>query len=203
MIDPRVKTARSAGAVGRNAIVPRVAIEIGKPIKASLPSFALAGRGERMWFGMLDFGCGPSFHHHDQYASVALNVYGYDLAFNHKHAHLPEGPAIKWSTVKLYARQYGFNLVLASNVINVQSTEEELWDTCQQLREAAGWGVLGISTRCNHQCDILLNYPQDPRKLGWSMKKMSGYLIETGLGVQPDIVGPGVMLFRAPERMKQ
>jgi hypothetical protein len=214
--DHRIKTARSAGAVGRNAIVPRVAIEIAKQMKEELPSFSgfprsgkgeKAGKDERFWFGILDFGCGPKFHHRDAYLDAGVNCYGYDIAFGSEHDDRPDKPglAIAWSTVQAYAAGYGFNLVAASNVINVQREQEELFDTCQRLRIAAGWDA-GYLARPEHKAQrwvapILLNYPQEPRKLGWKAKKMRAYLEDVAFGVKAEVLRPGVWLFNPPERL--
>ena len=197
-MDHRIKTARSAGAVGKNAIVPRVAIEIAKEMKADLPSISQAGKNDPFWFGILDFGCGPRFHHKTTYQEAGVTSFGYDLAFRD---HVPETAtptSIRWSTVESYAKGFGFNLVVASNVINVQTTEKELWDTVNSLRVAAGWRFAPSYPRRKRRASILVNYPQEPRKLGWKMKKMKTYLTEVAFGVKPEIVRPGVMLFHPP-----
>ena len=64
-MDHRIKTARAAGAVGARAIVPRVAREIAKAEGLTV----------------LDFGCGPKFHHRDAYTADGIRAHGYDLSF--------------------------------------------------------------------------------------------------------------------------
>ncbi|MHC5064970.1 MAG: hypothetical protein ACYTG5_13470 [Planctomycetota bacterium] len=204
-MDHRIKTARAAGCVGRNAITPRVAIEIAAKMKAELPSPAQAGAGEPFWFGILDFGCGPKFHHKDTYKEAGIGSFGYDLAFEDE---LPEGAtptSVKWSTVEAYAAGFGFNLVLASNVINVQATEAELFETCERLRIAAGWTTTERQKELgkvrSNVASILLNYPGEPRKLGWKMKQMKAYLEDVAFGVKAEVLRPGVWLFNPPERL--
>lgn len=200
MTDHRIKTARHAGAVGKNAIVPRVAIELARQMKKDLPSPAQAGPGEAFWFGLLDFGCGPRFHHKEQYREAGVGSYGYDLAFQDAVPADAAKTSIRWSTVRSYAQGYGFNLVAASNVINVQATETELFQTCQQLRLAAGWDQRRPEGPSN-TASILLNYPSDPRKLGWTAKEMRAYLRDVAFGVRAEVMGNGVWLFRPPERL--
>ena len=93
-----------------------------------------------------------------------------------------------------------FDLVYASNVINVQETPRELWDTCNEIRVAAGWGFGHSYRREGAPCPILVNYPRDPRKLGWSMRTMKDYLVNVCFGAMPESIRPGVMLFRPPSQ---
>lgn len=185
--DPRILTARCSGAVGANALVPRLARE-------HLPEGGC----------VLDFGCGPSAIHVEQLRSEGYDAHGHDLAFNAwTHAMLfrllAEGKH-SWSMLLDYLqREQPFDLVYASNVVNVQETESDLFWTCQRIRLAAGWGSVG--TRPRNPCPILLNYPQDPRKMGWKMKKMKQYLTEVCFGAEPRNLGGGAMMFDPPARM--
>jgi hypothetical protein len=123
------KTARSAGAVGSKAILPRI----------------ITGRMPYRAAKILDFGSGPKAIH-TQYLKDEgyTDVTPFDMGANRKpeihHARVPEDIA-----------QY--DIVMASNVINVLSSIDAVKETLHQIN----WFLHldGVA---------LINYPTSPRK---------------------------------------
>jgi len=106
---------------------------------AGLPKYveSIVGPGWRV----LDFGCGPAkIHVRRLRESTGAQVEGYDLGM---------------------PRPYGaFDLVYASNVLNVQESIIQLNNTLAELYYLQGTGKLYV------------NYPTSPRKLGLSIKEL-------------------------------
>lgn len=113
-------TSRNRGAVGANAVVPRV-----------VRSFALLGDT------ILDFGCGKAAAHVQALQDDDFDAVGFDF-------HLPG------SEVHLL-RQY--SLVYASNVLNVQDSQDMMRETLRQMWACVEPGGL-----------LIANLPTSPRK---------------------------------------
>jgi DNA modification methylase len=135
--------------VGARAVLPRFITSLNYP------------KGTKM----LDFGCGRDFIHAAQLREAGFRVYGYDLSFAGER-HLPRG-GLHWRGVLAHAGS--FDVVFASNVLNVQRSKRELADTCREIEQACGWDL-------GYECKLYLNYPNSPRKLGWSMGEMLTFL---------------------------
>lgn len=104
MSDPRCSTARSAGAVGVKAVVPRL-----------VASLQPSGR-------ILDFGAGPKAIHTLKLRSLGLNVVAHELPENQTAVH----------DAKALSRKY--SVVMASNVLNVQRNRQQVGRTIRELR---------------------------------------------------------------------
>ena len=102
------KTARSSGAVGRNAIIPRYIIN-------------------HPWMHrmkMLDFGAGPKAIHTQALRRQGMDVTPYEIGENA----VPGFHLVNWLD-----NQDAFKLVFASNVVNVQPNMECLEQTLKQM----------------------------------------------------------------------
>jgi len=123
-------TSRTNGAVGSNAIVPRV-------VRQYLSMFYR----DTGW--ILDFGAGKHAAH-----ALALIAEGYNVVAHEFGDNV--NPRLHASN----ALELKYDLVYASNVLNVQSTKKMLRNTLKQIA-----GVL------NEHGAFIANYPQSPRKL--------------------------------------
>ena len=106
---------------------------------AGLPRYveSIVGPGWRV----LDFGCGPAQLHVQRLReSTGAQVVGYDLNMPWPRGH--------------------FDLVYASNVLNVQPNIHHLNSTLSELHYHQGEGRL------------VVNYPSDPRKAGLSLRDL-------------------------------
>ena len=142
-------TARSAGAVGGRALVPRRVLTIAKPGQS-----------------IIDFGSGPKAMHTMMLRDAGLDVTAHDFPANVRQGvHDPN--ALDWQ----------YDIVMASNVLNVQSSNPMLQETVDQLialRQPSGV--------------IVANFPESPRKLpGATAGRIEDYFRLRGL--QPHRVG--------------
>ncbi len=131
MQDTRQSTARANGSVGRNAVLPEVVKQVAEQDKSIC--------------AILDFGAGPARRHVrdlNAHFGHSVEVVGYDLG------DAPELLHEEW------------DLVFASNVLNVQESTVQLYKTLYDLWDAQGPGRL------------LVNYPKGPRKLDMSKQEM-------------------------------
>lgn len=101
------RTARSAGAVGRNAIVPRIVRQV-------------ASKQETI----LDFGSGPKAIHTMALREEGFQCYAFDIGYN-----APENYVI--ITGENIFPQY--SIVFASNVLNVQPQERHIKKTVETI----------------------------------------------------------------------
>jgi len=132
------KTSRTLGAVGKNAVVPKYVSEN-------------TDKGDTI----LDFGAGKDAGHANALSKQGFNVTAYDFGNNVKEGiHDPNALAKK------------YDVVYASNVLNVQSSRNMLNNT---LNEIAG------SVKANGRA--VVNLPASPRK----MKSLDANMIERGL----------------------
>lgn len=119
-------TSRAAGAVGARALVPRVIREIATP-------------SERL----LDFGAGHKAIHALSLRSEGYQVTAHEFGVNiDPKLHDPS------------ALDHQYDLVYASNVLNVQSSDRMLRATITQIRGAV-----------TPSGSAVVNYPISPRKL--------------------------------------
>lgn len=123
------KTARGGGAVGAEAVVP-----------GFVKRYVLPGQT------VLDFGAGPEARHTIAMRGMGLQVTAYDFGANVTPG-LHDPRALE--------RQY--DVVLASNVLNVADTEALLLKTLNQIACAVRQPK-GIA---------LVNLPKNPRKGAW------------------------------------
>lgn len=98
----RTKSARSKGAIGKNAIVPRVILKL------------LEDSKHKAEHRILDFGCGKDMIHVLELIKHGYNVVGYDI-------NLPETESFLQKI-----DSYGWDIIYLSNVINVQPSKEAL-----------------------------------------------------------------------------
>lgn len=106
---------------------------------------------------ILDFGCGKGqmvCRMRDEFEGCTVE--GYDFALPGSEQHLDT----LW------------DVVTVSNVLNVQDSMDMLDLTCKQLRALALRGAV-----------IVANYPQSPRKMGWTAKTMRAALERRGFKV--------------------
>lgn len=152
----KTKSARSKGAVGKNAIIPRIIPILLKDVENP--------------FDILDFGCGKDMVHVLELQMQGFSVSGYDINLPGTEKHL----------------ERAWDIIYLSNVINVQSTKEEL-DDIFDLVWMSLHRVLGIA---------MANYPNKPRYLGWTVKEMEDYLktrFLSVLRVEKEIAGNNVV----------
>ena len=106
---------------------------------------------------ILDFGCGKEMVHVKQLRDLGFNVEGYDFS-------IPNSDSV------IKGRKY--DVIYLSNVLNVQSTEEMLEE------------MFSIVWRCLTPSGfVVVNYPYDPRYLGWPTDKMLEWLKEKFMSV--------------------
>lgn len=123
------RTSRNTGAVGAKAIVPKYVETIATPSDT-----------------ILDFGAGKAAAHALRLRSLGLNVTPYEFGDNSiPGLHNPDALSSKYS------------IVYASNVLNVQGSDEMLQSTLDQL----------TSTLKNNG-KLIVNLPSTPRYGAWS-----------------------------------
>lgn len=139
--DNRQATARAGGAVGKNAVLPTLVL--GEVLDLD-PDTRVR---------VLDFGAGPNRRHVEDlnrnFESVGsrARAFGYDL-----------GDPRQILTES-------WDIVYASNVLNVQETSEDLFSTLQDLWIAQ-----------NDDAELYVNYPKEPRKMGMTAAQMRNCL---------------------------
>jgi hypothetical protein len=130
-----IKTEMGNAAFAMRALVPRKVIEILSEMPLSLEA------------EILDFGCGKKMRHTKELRDMGHKVFGYDFAI--------EG------SEKFLARQ--FDIVFASNVLNIQSTQTMLTKTILQLFDIVKRGGL-----------LVFNFPPNPRKNDAKIEEIIG-----------------------------
>jgi hypothetical protein len=140
------KTNRSNGAVGNNAIVPRLVEDILK-------------RTDHRALVVLDYGAGKEAKHVLNLRKTCHIVHGIEIGDNFN----PELHLIFGADTRMR-----FDLIYASNVLNVQATKEGVFKVlCDvyRLLEPGGW--------------FIANYPASPRKSDISAKVLSQWIKNT------------------------
>ena len=161
-------TSRNSGAVGKNAVIPRVAREVVDGIASKRGT----GKGS---LKVLDFGAGKAAAHALAMRADGYDVTAYEFGGNVGGNHDPD--AMK--------RQY--DVVYASNVINVQNSQKMLESTLEQI--AASTKPDGVA---------VMNLPQDPRKGAWSGKNADDFsTLQRELEKRFEKVERDGMVFRA------
>jgi hypothetical protein len=123
------KTARSAGAVGKNALIPKI----------------ITGRYPYLGYKMLDFGSGPRCVQTMNLKELGYDVTPYEIGDNsHPEIHLQATEEDKGK----------YDLIFASNVLNVLPTVEAWEETLEKI----AWFLGG------KYAFAILNFPQSPRK---------------------------------------
>jgi hypothetical protein len=116
-MDARVRTARSNGSVGKNAILPNHIL--------SIPSLK--------YHLILDFGCGPAAIHVKMLRDNGFKfVFGKDLV-PLENSEYEVACLLPW------------HLIYASNVLNVQTSFSDLQDTIREISELAELGVVYLN----------------------------------------------------------
>lgn len=131
------KTSRASAAIGAKAIVPRLVREHIK-------------KGDKI----LDFGAGKSAMH-----TVDLRKEGHDVTAHEFGANFNPDLHNKSALSKKY------DVVYASNVLNVQSSEEMLKDTMSDIKKAM-----------KSSGKFIANYPLEPRKMSKSASEFKELL---------------------------
>lgn len=129
-------TARTAGAVGAKALVPKAVLKLLQAYFPNDPSVKV-----------LDYGSGPTAQH-----AARLREEGYAVT-----AH-EIGDNLRRGVHDFEAMDYYYNLVYASNVLNVLPTREALRAVVEEIRGVCG-GTAGAGL-------FVFNYPSSPRKAG-------------------------------------
>lgn len=146
------RTSRAFGAVGRRAIVPRIV---------------------REWISdgdlVLDFGAGKSAIHAVQLRREGYNVVAHEFGQNQR-AGLHDSDALQ---------NGAYDIVYASNVLNVQSSYRMLQSTLMQIFICLRFGGIFIG-----------NYPR-PRKMALFTPKQMGDLLTIQFGSKTMTVLPG------------
>lgn len=101
---------------------------------------------------ILDFGCGSEFIQGKYLMSLGFDVDGYDFGSNKPK-----------ECVNALGSHY--DVVYASNVLNVLSSSEALRETLLQIKNCLKNGTVFVA-----------NYPQSPRKLNLTTKQMENIL---------------------------
>jgi len=117
-------TSRSSGMIGPNAVVPRI---VEKLVDKSST--------------ILDFSAGKTAAHAERRKGSGYDVTAYDYGGNQGELHDPD------------ALSKTYDVVFASNVLNVQDSDEELKRTVQEIAESVAAG--GV---------VIANLPSEPRK---------------------------------------
>lgn len=96
---------------------------------------------------ILDYGCGAAQLHVKALRDEGYKVYGWDFSL----------PGLAANLVHTY------DIIYMSNVLNVQSSIQMLSDTLNQVRNLV---------HKNWNCKLVVNYPNEPRKMGLNTKAM-------------------------------
>lgn len=145
------KTNRSTGAIGPRALVPRIFVKLFEPTDD---------------LQVLDYGAGADAMHTIYLRSLRYNVTAHEFGANITEMHDPNA----------LGKQYG--IVIASNVLNVQSTEVMLM-----------WSLKQICSVLKPGGQLLCNYPKEPRKLKLGVSCVKACLSSVFKGDVQDVGG--------------
>ena len=96
---------------------------------------------------VLDFGCGKDNYWSNRLSAQEYSIDGYDLSIDE------------------YMIEKKYSVILVSNVLNVQETEDQLEDTLDSIMRFAQSGTI-----------IVWNYPSGPRKMSLEMDALHEYV---------------------------
>lgn len=96
---------------------------------------------------VLDFGCGKDNYWSNRLRPQEYSIDGYDLS------------------IAEYMIEKKYSVILVSNVLNVQETEDQLEDTLDSIMRFAQSGTI-----------IVWNYPSGPRKMSLDMDALHEYV---------------------------
>ena len=96
---------------------------------------------------VLDFGCGKDNYWSNRLSAQEYSIDGYDLSISE------------------YMIEKKYSVILVSNVLNVQETEDQLEDTLDSIMRFAQSGTI-----------IVWNYPSGPRKMSLDMDALHEYV---------------------------
>jgi len=96
---------------------------------------------------VLDFGCGKDNYWSNRLSQQGYSIDGYDLSISE------------------YMIEKKYSVILVSNVLNVQETEDQLEDTLDSIMRFAQSGTI-----------IVWNYPSGPRKMSLDMDALHEYV---------------------------
>ena len=96
---------------------------------------------------VLDFGCGKDNYWSNRLSAQEYSIDGYDLS------------------IAEYMIEKKYSVILVSNVLNVQETEDQLEDTLDSIMRFAQSGTI-----------IVWNYPSGPRKMSLEMDALHEYV---------------------------
>ena len=96
---------------------------------------------------VLDFGCGKDNYWSNRLSAQEYSIDGYDLSIDE------------------YMIEKKYSVILVSNVLNVQETEDQLEDTLDSIMRFAQSGTI-----------IVWNYPSGPRKMSLDMDALHEYV---------------------------
>jgi len=139
------KTSRNTGAVGKNAIVPKYVREYVRDYFYNCFSPTI-----------LDFGAGKTAAHTQALLDEGYDVIAYEFGKN-----------INLELHNLFALAQQYDIVFASNVLNVQSSLEMARNTIEQFSSVVNSGGVAIA-----------NYPAVPRKMDLTVDGMVNLLLE-------------------------
>jgi hypothetical protein len=150
------KTARHAGAVGSNALLPRI-------IRSKWASKSISERIESgtidEHFEILDFGAGPKAIHTADFARDGYPCTAYEMGENFDPNLHCDDETLGNST---------FDIVMASNVINVLSSFSAVEETLKKIHKYT-----------DRKGVALINYPTSPRKCeGLTIKKLMELILK-------------------------
>lgn len=96
---------------------------------------------------VLDFGCGKDNYWSNRLSAQEYSIDGYDLSIDE------------------YMIEKKYSVILVSNVLNIQETEDQLEDTLDSIMRFAQSGTI-----------IVWNYPSGPRKMSLEMDALHEYV---------------------------
>jgi hypothetical protein len=135
-----VKTARASGAIGRDPLVYRWFRE-----ESDCPIYRFSGLDASIPIKVLDYGSGPDAVHARKLMHEGWEIDVMDLALE--------------PFVNTLARSKApYDVILCSNVLNVQPTMSAVYDVLYDLKSLA-----------REHAMIVVNYPSSPRKAGLSI----------------------------------
>ncbi len=135
-----MKTARAAGAIGSRAIIPRIVRTMITPE-----------------CHVLDYGAGPKALHTKMLCEEGFRVRAYDINPIKTPYHI----------LNMSIDHNWYDLVFASNVLNVQPTEEYVRTVIKEVHAFVAFDKIA-----------LFNYPTSPRKSNLSVKDIEDILNE-------------------------